>query len=534
MSTGANQTPAGGLNPTPKPEQPAGGLKSVLKIAVPLGARFAIVFGLAFMTQYTPSVDPKDPTTKTTEGETGGEPPLRFFTSTRHWDPPSPLPEHRSHPLLAPSAVAPDALSFSLSDRLFQGVYEPSQDHLRRTQFWFENRNPKPVLMQLKHLSCGSCTGGRAASIPPETTRVLLQHAAIAALPIGPVNLFGVGLSQPAAALTLTKPEAGLPPLEWTEYGFAADPNATFRVAADTSTDKWAPQWGILELKFKVTAQPGDAPKPLEAYFAMEVEGAKQSVMNKFVIAFDVARPFDLSRPNIDAGKIDALTGDREFELIVYSATRGPGSEFGDLDPPSGSVEAPGGLADPVKFVEVTKVERIPESGLPEVAERLASDLKKLTRVRSAYRVTVVVRPRVGETRMDIGLMERTVSLTSGGATLTLPVKAMVRGPVWLEGDRTEFELPTFRGGSGLVQTVELTTEKTGLELAVVKDECQPSKFTYELEKLPDRGDRGYYKLKITIPPGQVFGAVKGMVVLEVKGPNPQRMRIPFRGTGTL
>ena len=37
-----------------------------------------------------------------------------------------------------------------------------------------------------------------------------------------------------------------------------------------------------------------------------------------------------------------------------------------------------------------------------------------MARVRSAYRVTVVVRPKVGETRLDIGLMERTVSLTSG------------------------------------------------------------------------------------------------------------------------
>lgn len=522
MSTGTESTPAGG------------GLKSALKIAVPLAALFAMVFGLVYMMQYTPTEDPKRSDDKTTTTGGSGEPPLRFFTSARHWDPPSPLPEYRAHPLSAPSAVAPDPASFSLSDRLFQGVYEPSQDHLRRTQFWFENRNPNPVTMQLKHLSCGACTGGRAASIPPETTRALLQYTAIAALPIGPVNLFGVGLSQPAAALTLTQPEAGLNPLQWTEYGFAADPNATFHVAAATNPDKWSPQWGILELKFKVTAQPGDTPKPLTADFATQVEGRQDGWMNRFVIGFEVARPFDLSRSSIDAGKIDALTGDREFELIVYSATRGPGSEFGDLDPPSGAVEAPGGLTDPVKFVEVTKVERIPESGLPDVTERLAADHKKLTRVRAAYRVTVTVRPKVGEARLDIGLLERSIALASGGTSLTLPVRALVRGAVWLEGDRTEFDLPTFSGGKGTVQTVELTTERAGLDLAVVKGECDPSKFTYELEKQPDRGGRGSYKLKVTVPPGQAFGAVKGMVVLEVKGPTPQRMRIPFKGTATF
>src|SRR4051794_37113525 len=106
MSTGANQTPAGGLNPTPKPEQPLGGLKSALKIAVPLVALVAVVFGITYMMQYVPSVDPKDlKNTKPPEGESG-EPPLRFFTSTRHWDPPSPKAEYRPHPLLAPSAVA--------------------------------------------------------------------------------------------------------------------------------------------------------------------------------------------------------------------------------------------------------------------------------------------------------------------------------------------------------------------------------------------------------------------------------------------
>src|SRR5215213_1180626 len=131
MSTGTEPTPAGGL-------------KSMLKIAVPLGALFAVVFGLAYMMQYVPPRETKDPDGKGPVQGDLGEPPLRFFTSTRHCDPPSPLPEYRAHPLLAPSAVSPDPTSFSLSDRLFQGVYEPSQDHLRRTQFWFENRNSKP------------------------------------------------------------------------------------------------------------------------------------------------------------------------------------------------------------------------------------------------------------------------------------------------------------------------------------------------------------------------------------------------------
>ena len=519
-------------NPTTAP--PAGGLKSKLKIAVPLVALVGMVFGITYIMQYTPPEEVKDD--KGQDPVNFGEPPLRFFTSTRHWDPPLSKEEYRSHPLLAPSAVPRESADltfpFSLQNRTFQGFYEPSQDRLRATQFWFENRNPHPVTMQLKGVSCSSCTGGRVAAIPPDVTSLLLHHSALATLPVGTFNPFGVGLTQPLGKLALPPGEGGL---QWTEYGFTADPNATFRVPPATNPDKWSPQWGILELKFKVTGQPGDSPKPLGASFATQVDGnPNQSGRNDFAIAFDIARAFDLGRSSIDVGKIDPLSGDRTYDVLVYSATRGPGSEFGDLDPPVGTVEPPGGVADPVKFVEVTKVERVPETGLADVAERLAAEQKRITNVRSAYRVTVVVRPKVGETRMDIGQMERTLALTAGGATLQLPVKATVRGSVWLDSDRTDFELAPFRGGDGGTTTIELTTEKAGTELAVVKDQCQPSKLTFELEKQADRGGRGYYKLKVSVPPGQVFGVVNGVVVLEVKGTNPQRMRLPFKGRGTL
>ncbi|MBN9121606.1 MAG: hypothetical protein J0I06_21080 [Planctomycetes bacterium] len=525
MSTGAEQPPAGGL-------------KSALKIAVPLAALVAVVFAVAFFSQYT-TPEPDEKKGPDNEGPRSNEPPLRFFTSARHWDPPlMTAPGYRNFPLLAPSAVAP-ALSddekpfkfnFSLPDRVFQGVYEPSQDRLRTAQFWFENRNPQAVTMQLKGVSCSACTGGRVAGLAPEVTSRLLRHSALAALPIGPFNPFGVGLTQPLGSLALPPGQGGL---QWTEYGFSADPNATFRVPAATNPDKWSPQWGILELKFKVLSQPGDSPKPIGAVFATKVENGPEGG-NEFSIAFSVARAFDIGRPNIDAGRIDPLSGERPYEVLVYSATRGPGSEFGDLEPPVGTVEAPGGSVEPVKFVEVMKVERVPEAELADVAERLAAEHKRLTPVRAAYRLTVVVRPKVGETRMDIGLFERTLNLTAGGVTVPLPVKATVRGGVWVDGDRTEFDLGTFSGGPGTSQTIELTTEKAGTELAVVKDQCEPSKLVYELEKQPDRGGRGYYKLKVTVPPGQVFGSVKGVVVLEVKGPNPQRMRLPFRGTGSL
>src|SRR5262245_51056650 len=61
----------------------AGGLKSTLKIAVPIVALMAVIFGVTFFAQYTP------PSGDTESGGAKGknEPVLRFFTSARHWDP---------------------------------------------------------------------------------------------------------------------------------------------------------------------------------------------------------------------------------------------------------------------------------------------------------------------------------------------------------------------------------------------------------------------------------------------------------------
>ena len=359
------------------------------------------------------------------------------------------------------------------------------------------------------------------AAIPPETTRILFQHSALSMLPLGAFNGFGVGLVQPAAKLSQ---------LTWAEAQFRDDPNATFHVpAAPATPDKWAPQWGILELTFRVAES-----KTLTADFATQVQGTPQAGGTRFVLSFDAAPPCELSRSVIDVGTLDPLSGDREYEFVVYSNTRGPGSEFGDLSEPSSLVQAPVGVIDPVKFVEVTKVVRVPEVELAALTEKLFNDQKRPNKVRAAYTVTVAVRPKVGETRMDLGLLERTVSLTVGTATQQLVVKAMVRGAVWLDSDRSEFDIESFRGAVGTTQTVALTTEKTGVELVVVKDECKPAGFEFTLEKQPDRGGQGHYLIKVAIGPKQVFGQFKGEVVLEVKGPVPQRIRIPFKGSARL
>ncbi len=523
MSTGA----------TP-PAPPRGRGTSPLKIVIPLVALVGVVFGITYLGETVPP-DPLG------GGKAAGpapdaksaEPPLRFYTSARRYDPPIPgLAAFRGQPLLAPSAVAPppdpatgDAFGYRLQDRTFQGFYEPGEK-LRAAQFWFENRNPAAVALELQSVNCGNCSGGGVAAIPTETTRSLFQNAALSALPVGAFNAFALGMAEPAAALK-TK-------LEWKHALFADDPHARFVVpAAPAAADKWAPwQLGILELNFRVKS---NGKSPLEAQFGTAVQGTQQQGAHAFALFYEVSPASESSRATIEIGELDPVAGAREYEFLVFSNTRGPDSEFGDLvlNQKEMQIRFANGTEDKSQFFQVTKVVRLAPDDLSEMTERLFRELKKPVNVRSAYRVTLSVRPKVGDARLDIGFIERTLVFEGSGVTQSVRVTALVRGQVWLDDNRTSVALPTFSGAKGLEHAQIVKTVK-GVEVKVVPAESTPEKYVYELEKLPDVGAEGRYKLKIKILPGTTFGQVKGEVVLEALGPQPQKVRIPVSGAATF
>lgn len=554
----ANQTPPA-PNDGPKPGDATGrpappaqsGVPALLKLAVPLLALFGVVFGVVFLSQTAPKGTDEDTKGNEKGGGPGGgaEPPLRFFTSARMWDLPDMTGSNRDFPLLAPSAITPpdppDApgrrtWTWSLQDRIAQGVYEPSGD-LRRAPFWFENRNKESVTLELKGVSCSSCSGGRVAAIPPEAAKHLLQHTAIAALPTGAFSGFSLGMIEPAASIfgdPAALRAAGRPALTWTESKFDVSPKPKYSVPGASNADGWSPQWGILELTFVVggkatdlAANPSAQAKPLRAAFATQVDGTTRSGGNEFMIAYEIAPGCELSRSSIDVGSLDRLSGDQTHQFLAFSSTRGPGSEFTDLNKPACAVLTPTGTVDTGGFFEVTKIERVPETELVTASARLAEERKRPAKVRAAYWITVVVRPKVGDKRLEIGAIDRTISVSAGGVVQQLKITGQVKGEVRLDDDRTDIALGSFKGRDGTTHKVTLITEKPGIELAVVREESSPNYYVYELVKLPDRGGQGYYELTITVPKGKQFGNAKGDIVLEVKGGTGQRVRIPVRGS---
>jgi hypothetical protein len=497
------------VRPNGQPAAP-GGVKSMLKIAIPLVVLVAVVFGITYFSRYTQ----KDNDNNQNAGSV--EPPLRFGSSMRQWIP-----------------------FGTLQDQSFPGFYEARADAAgpkNAAAFWFENRNRGSVTMQKTWVSCTACSGARVAPIPPDVTRQLLQMTGIQALPQGLVSAMPMGMAVPAADLG----EQLLPAGAWQQRTFRDEPQATFKVPAAANTDHWSSeQWGILELQFSVGAIKQDV---LIAKFELQAEGGK-TVPAEFRIAYEGVEAFDLSTKEIGLGDITEKAEPRKFEVLLYSSTRGPnGSGPGDLAAPLVSVELPGGATgDPGQFVTVGTPVRVPETEILEVMKAISEQQKKLVRVESAYRMTVTFNPQVGGKRIDLGPFERVVSITVPNTTLTktIPVKGLVQGGVFLAENRKDIVLSdSYRDGT--VDSFRLITKQPDAEVVLVKSECEPSflreqykgKDNVTLERLTPDPDRGYYRLKITVPPESKSGPWSGVVVLDLKGPNPQRMRIVVRGKG--
>ncbi|MCE9562241.1 MAG: hypothetical protein K8U57_09325 [Planctomycetes bacterium] len=488
--------PASPPTPAPQPAQ-AGGLKQAVKIAIPILVLMGIIFAITFSSQYAPP-----PPDEIVTANKLKEPPLRFFTSARQWNP-----------------------FGSPQDRAFPGFYEVQANAAgtpNGASFWFENRNDKSVTMQLKGVSCGQCSGGRVAPIPQDVTKQILQMTAVSSLPGGLFSGLPIGMVGPAANLSEDR-------LAWQSYTFRDHPKAEYKVPAGGNSDGWSPQWGILELRFSVGAI---GPKTLSAEFNLQIDGTQQIGTAHFDIAFEGAEPFEISRSVIDVGELQETSPATTYDVLVYSSTRGKnGTGPGDLAVPQTDVQFPGRTgSDPVPFVSVSAPVRVPESELDEIPNKI----QKAVRVETAYRMTITVTPRVGENRADLGPLERDVHISTADLRKTVRVKGMVRGGIWLDNNLKEIEL-NYKFPAGVPQKrVTVITDQSDRELVVVTDDpATPEGLKIALKKQPAVPDRAYYDLDISIPPGAKSGTWSGFVVLELKGTKPQRIRIPIKGNGT-
>ncbi|MCS7022349.1 MAG: hypothetical protein NZU63_11040 [Gemmataceae bacterium] len=518
--------------------------RAALRLIVPLAALTAVVFGVTFFAQYSPRVEEEERNnaSRSERSASSGEPPLRFFSSERRWDPPSEEAGYEGLYLLAPSAFAArdayDRSQFNLQDRLFPGFFE-ARSEPRSASFWCENRHEKAVVLQLERVSCRACSGGRFAAIPPDVTRSMLQMQAVSSLPQGLVNLLPLGQAGPVARLG----EFLQQPNNWQAYRFREAPHATFRVPPATNADGWSPQWGILELQFQVETL--GAREPLQANFVSAVEGSGQYVSNTFTIHFEGVNAFEVSPTTLNIGELSETAPPRQYELIVYSSSRGYTADAAvaeALVPPHVDVRLPRGLpGSPGPFVRVGPPQPLSHDELQAFRRRLLAELKRPMRVMAAYRYPVLVQPDVDGQRIDIGQLVREIWFAApGAAERVVRLTGIVRGQVWLDDNASEINLGAFPLLRGVgPQSVYVLTERPDIQLAEVESERSPRYLQVQLQRLPPAGDRGRYELKLRVPsrseqPDVEAGRLSGVVVLEIQGPQPQRIRIPVRGEARI
>lgn len=479
---------------------------STLKVLVPLVLLIAVVFAVTFFSQYTVN----DPVEIEGSKNQSADKPLHFFSNVRHWDP---------RPVGDDGVTPP-----SLQDRIFPGFYEA--DGTRNpAQFWFENRNPKPVRMQLAQASCSTCSAARLAPIPPDVARAVLQMSAAAALPQGLIPGIPLGMVGPAAYLDPRRDT-----LRWRSYVFKdRDPaEVVFDVPA-AGADPWSPQWGILELSFQAKPPSGNIPFSVRTAFTSKVEGSDQSDTEQFIVAYESVPPFVVDTSLIEIGELTDSSPDQTHEFLVYSSTR---EQMPDL---TIQVMMPVGVAgEPGGFIRTGTPTPLGPAELTDLAAALSQKGGKPVRVRSAYRVPVTVKVRDGNAKLDIGRVARAIWITQGSEQKQVAVVGSMRGSVYLKEEK-EVNLGTFPYTQGTTTTATVITERRGVDLALTPDLTRPKYLQVQLKKLPDREENGEYELTVKVPGREdaaIGEIVDGVVVLEVRGPSPQRIRIPVKGKG--
>lgn len=484
---------------------PVKSTSSPLKVLIPIVALVAVVFGVTFVSQYTPRQE--DPATAQRAVSDLGKHPLRFGTSIRRWDPQSESP----------------------LDLYFPGFYEPS-DALRTVSFWFENRNPSPVSIQ----SEGQGTPGyRLAEVPGPVTDELVLTSILSGFPQGAVS----GLPVAFAASTANLDASRLP---WQSSSIADNrPKGEFKVVAADPSRFFAYRWGIVELSYQVKeiGRPNQANIPA-ALFVQKVEATGATGNDIVQVISEGMDAFDLYPRLMEIGEMSETSDPKTFTVIAYSCTRGP-NLFGIGG--NGEFAAPKVVSeDP--FVTVGEPVKIPAGELFRLSGEITSTFKnpkgegveKMVRVDSAYRYTVTVKPRAGDRLPDIGNLHRAITFELQGAVKKqLHIAGSIRGPMWLENNRKDIVLPSYQAKNGIIQSVRIVADHPDAEVRLVPAECSPPFVRYEIVKVPSGSDRGLYDLKVTVPENQKGGAWSGTIVLEMTGPRAQRIRIPVHGTAS-
>ena len=468
-------------------------MSSNIKIILVLAVLLAVIFGVTFIATNTPTVEVEGPKVKSPES--AGLQPLKFLSAEVQWDP------------------SPEASS---ANRAFPGFFEPGTDYGAR--FWFYNANPTPMTLQLKEVSCTSCSAGAVAVVPQGSwmNDHLANLYAVSLLPFGtfPTAALGASIGEALFEKSLT----------WERKAFKDEPHASFRIPA---APPGGVQWAILELHFM--ARPPMGPKTLESTFiAWPDQDPQAQKEHRFAIRYIVAPPFDVIPPTINAGEFSEGSTPRKYEVRLWSATRTP-EQF-----PPPYVQVRDRTHTPLGETDLVTVSPL-EPLTPEQRNEMAKTVGKIL---SGYRMIVTAVPKTGVDALDIGPIDRLISITAPnvpeGNEKKVDLKAHIKGEISLAGGAAIMDLGTPNPRKDFSKTFTLTTDSPNLELMWDKEQTFPPYLQAEVMKKPDSQE---FSVTVKVPAGYLFGPMpkESVVVFQIlKGDKPRRVRIPITGQGII
>jgi hypothetical protein len=462
-----------------------------MKIVLPLGLLIALVFGVTYITQFTPT--PRRDADGAGPGAAAG-PPVEFATQTIEY---SPGPGDRS--------------AVELINYYFPGFFEVGTDR-NMVGFMFRSNRPDPIKVSALPPSCGACTSARGAILPPEAVNAYLAKAAAG-------RLWGPG---PAPDLLSALGWAELyANLQWHTFDFAR-PDQMMTVPGAAAGDR---PWGLIELAFKIAS--AGPPSAKHAYFELYAADGTKITPLPLTLTVTIAgrEPIEVYPLELDVGDLGPGAPPRTVELYVFSATR----EADRLPPPTLAPAA----VDP--FLTVGPAVPLTAGELKTLEGRVLGEYKAAIRARGGYRFAVTFRREADGRTHDIGKVDRDLYVASTGVTKTYKINlhGTVSGLVRLEGGKPTIELGTYEASYQKKATARVIADRPELELELVPGECQPAFVKYTLGPPETESGRRSWPVQMNIdrnagrsPPWT------GALVLRTKGPNPTTIRIPVSGHG--
>lgn len=374
---------------------------------------------------------------------------------------------------------------WAASDTGFGSEYET---HVRgHFDFWFTNSGSKPVRMVMREKSC-QCTDVSMAMAKGESVRMLVQAAAEDVL-AGPLGLACILPAAHAQQLVYAAPNTG--ELDWK--------------AVDISTEIPPGAGGWVRLGWK-REQFG----PVRLSADMLTEADSGSMVTRLEVPLVLYPAVAVMPKEPDVGVL-RVGSEARHEFVLWSATR---EQF------PVNVQNTG---DPC----VTLGEPKPLTD----RERDAFYQQHKVRIRSGFKVPIIVREQVGDTRLDLGPFTRRIDIATVPEIDPLPVvvHGVVRGDFNVADNRDRVALGTFESDKGKTTTFTLTTDRGGQELEVAE---VPDYLEAKIVDSKPTGSGHLWRLQVKVLPGRYQGELPPdcALVLTTKGDSPRRIRIPVSG----